>query len=90
MESIINGSLQEASSVFLIKSERNVQTIVGGEIVSISEGDKLAFITSKVNPNSETVVGIFSVNESAVVVDCAIDDLTELFSELLILTAKSI
>ena len=90
MENLINGSIQEASSAFLIKSERNVQTIIGGEIVSITEGDKLAFITAKVNPHSETVVGIFSINQKAVAVDCSVEQMTELFSELIILTAKSI
>ena len=89
MERVFSENLSEAKSVFLLKSERNLQTIIGGEKVTIQEGDKIAFIVGDVNPISQSVAGIFSIQENATAFECDKAVYLDMISELMILTAKT-
>lgn len=90
MEKLLNGILKEVRSAFLLKSERSLQTIINGEIVTIQEGDKISFIVAKVEPESEMIVGFFNVNDSSMAVEYPLSKFSELISELIISTAKTI
>ena len=89
MENLFSENLTEAKSVFLLKSERNLQTIIGGEKVTIQEGDNIAFIVGKINPISQSVAGIFSIQENATAFECDSAYYFNMISELMILTAKT-
>jgi len=89
MENFKNGSLEKPRSVFLLKSERNVQTIIGGEIVTISEGDSLSMIVTKFSPVTNSVVGLFSSGEHAIALECGHLSYLNLISELTLLTSKN-